>query len=73
VWDDLGKGKVENMKCPYCNKDAKISNTVKLSLESYGGSARARTDCCKAIIRVYPIVIYRCEETDQVDKDDWGN
>ncbi len=61
------------MKCPYCNKEAKIEDVVKLNLETYGGSAKARTACCGALICVYPVVAYRCVETDQNGRDDWGN
>ena len=61
------------MKCPYCEKDAKIKEVVKSNLECYGGSVKARTDCCGKMVRVYPIVNYICTETDQTGKDDWGN
>lgn len=60
------------MKCPYCNKEAKIAEVVKTNLESYGGSAKARTDCCGSLIRVYPVITYLCMETDQKGNDDWG-
>lgn len=61
------------MECPYCKKEAKIEDVVKLNLETYGGSAKARTACCGALIRVYPVVTYHCVETDQNGHDDWGN
>lgn len=61
------------MKCPYCNKEAKIEDVVKLNLKTYGGFAKARTACCGALIRVYPVVTYRCVETDQKGRDDWGS
>jgi len=62
------------MKCPYCGKKAKIDDVVKRNLESYGGSARARTKCCGKIVRVYPIIYFTCNlEYDQQNKDDWGN
>lgn len=61
------------MKCPYCGKEAKIADAVKMNLETYGGSARARTGCCGALIRVYPVVTYHCTETEQKGHDDWGN
>lgn len=61
------------MKCPYCNKEAKIEDVVKINLETYGGSVKARTNCCGALIRVYPVTTYRCCETGQKGPDDWGN
>lgn len=61
------------MKCPYCNKETKIADVVKLNLERYGGSVKARTQCCTALIRVSPIVTFRCEKTNQDELDDWGN
>ena len=61
------------MKCPYCNKETKIAEVVKRNLETYGGSVKARTKCCNALIRVSPIVSFRCTETDQNGTDDWGN
>lgn len=61
------------MRCPYCNKTAKIKEVVERNLETYGGSARARTTCCNLIIRVSPVVTFKCTKTDQKGKDDWGN
>ncbi len=61
------------MQCPYCDKPVKINDIVKLNLEAYSGSARARTDCCGALIMVYPIISFWCTETEQEGKDDWGN
>jgi hypothetical protein len=61
------------MKCPYCEKEVKINEVVKLNLEAYGGSVRARTMCCGSLVRVYPVLTFRCMETDQHGKDDWGN
>lgn len=60
------------MKCPYCKKEAQIKDAVKRNLESYGGSARARTDCCGKIIHVHPVISFTCHETVQVEEDDWG-
>ena len=60
------------MKCPYCDKEALVSYTVKLNLERYGGSVKARTSCCGALIRVFRVITFRCGETDQGGKDDWG-
>lgn len=60
------------MKCPYCKKEAKISDVVKLNLEAYGRTAKARTRCCGALIVVYPIIAFGCYKTEQKGKDDWG-
>ena len=61
------------MKCPYCNKEANIKEMVKTNLESYGGSAKARTVCCGALINVYRVVTYRATESNQEGQDDWGD
>ena len=61
------------MKCPYCGKEARIHEVVKRNLESYGGTAVARTYCCKSLIRVAPTVTFSCYETEQKGDDDWGN
>lgn len=71
--DGEGRKQGKEMICPYCRRKAKIDEVVKLNLESYGRSVRARTRCCGALIRVRPVVSYRCEETDQKGKDDWGD
>ena len=61
------------MKCPYCGKEAKIADVVKRNLESYGGSAKARTDCCGKMVRVSPNISFSCYEENQEGRDDWGN
>jgi len=61
------------MECPYCKQSAQISDTVKLNLEAYGGSRKARTKCCGALIRVYSKINFWCTETAQEGKDDWGD
>lgn len=60
------------MTCPYCGKPAQVADYVLINLESYGNSVRARTECCKNIIRVRPIFRMCAETTEQGGKDDWG-
>ena len=60
------------MKCPYCGKAAQVADHVETNLESYGGSVRARTECCGSIICVYPVFRMRAEMTEQGGRDDWG-
>ena len=61
------------MICPYCNKQVKIAVAVMHNLENYGGTAKARTACCKSLILVSRIITFKCHETIQKGKDDWGN
>ena len=61
------------MKCPYCKKEAKINDVVKRNLESYGGSAKARTGCCGKLVRVHAVIHFACNETSQEGNDDWGS
>lgn len=62
------------MRCPYCDKEAVIEDRVKWNLEAYPSDrgVKARTSCCGKLIRVYAVVSFRCKETDQRGKDDWG-
>lgn len=62
-----------SMRCPYCNKEAKIKEVVKRNLECYGGSVKVRTNCCGKLVRVRPIIKFACSETEQKGEDDWGN
>ena len=62
----------DTMTCPYCWKPAQVADYVSGNLERYGKSVRARTECCKNIIRVRPIFRMCAETTEQGGKDDWG-
>ncbi len=61
------------MKCPYCNKEAKISDVAKINMETYGRPVNARSECCGKILSVHPKVIFSCEKTIQRKEDDWGH
>jgi len=60
------------MRCPYCSKNTIIDRVVQMNLEAYGESVKARTKCCGKIIRVWPVITFRCDITDQSETDDWG-
>lgn len=61
------------MKCPCCGNDLIIEYRVYLWLESYGSSAKARTDCCNKLVTVHKITSYEVlESSNQSGNDDWG-
>ena len=61
------------MKCPYCGKKTEIPSRAKLNLESYGDPVNVRVACCGKIVRVYIFYSYAAEETEQKERDDWGD
>jgi hypothetical protein len=61
------------MKCPYCNKQAKVKDYVYKNLESYGGSVRARSACCGKVLWVSIQYVYKAQPAgNRNEKDSWG-
>lgn len=60
------------MLCPYCKKKCHVDDVVFLNLQSYGGGARARTQCCGKIVYVSIHYSFSADETRQTGQDDWG-
>jgi len=58
--------------CPYCRRQANISDIAKTNMESYGNTVRALSKCCGKILTVRPRVTFSCSESNQSAPDDWG-
>lgn len=61
------------MKCPACNKSALIPDNAVANAENYGNPLVVTTDCCQALVRLYPQRTYRLDHYEGPRKeDDWG-
>jgi iron only hydrogenase large subunit-like protein len=62
------------MKCPNCNRIAKVPEVALINTDTYDRTVKVRVSCCNKIVFLSPVRSYRLDLYREKDgeKDDWG-